>query len=202
MPKQRVPITKSLREGVLAEFNHRCAICGTDRPQIHHIDENPANNDLQNLLPLCPNCHLVDSHNPTASADPAKLALFRRYKDPVILSPHFHPLFSRLRHLLTVDAEASAEDLRRATEELIAFVGTLSMGAFYARQLGELLIDGPEGAWVVEDEEFEDPGTVGMSARWVASDYRERLRTNGARAIELIVELLRYQGWAGPHKAV
>ena len=26
--------------------------------QVHHIDENPENNDLENLIPLCASCHL------------------------------------------------------------------------------------------------------------------------------------------------
>ena len=26
--------------------------------QVHHIDENPANNKLENLIPLCASCHL------------------------------------------------------------------------------------------------------------------------------------------------
>jgi len=26
--------------------------------QVHHIDENPGNNDLENLIPLCAVCHL------------------------------------------------------------------------------------------------------------------------------------------------
>jgi len=26
--------------------------------QVHHIDENPGNNDLGNLIPLCAACHL------------------------------------------------------------------------------------------------------------------------------------------------
>jgi len=26
--------------------------------QVHHIDENPANNRLENLIPLCASCHL------------------------------------------------------------------------------------------------------------------------------------------------
>ena len=48
-------------------FNHHCARCGLEcsRPkgsreflQVHHIDENPGNNDLENLIPLCARCHL------------------------------------------------------------------------------------------------------------------------------------------------
>ena len=48
-------------------FNHHCARCGKDcsNPsnsrdllQVHHIDENPGNNQLENLIPLCSVCHL------------------------------------------------------------------------------------------------------------------------------------------------
>ena len=52
-------------------FNSHCAKCGehcTDlalpekRLQVHHIDENPANNALENLIPLCATCHLQIEH--------------------------------------------------------------------------------------------------------------------------------------------
>src|ERR1035441_2967653 len=89
MPSRRPAILRPARERVLSEFCHRCPICGGEKPQVHHIDENPTNNDLLNLLPLCPNCHLTDQHNPTAPMVPAKLALFRKFKDPTILSPQF-----------------------------------------------------------------------------------------------------------------
>ena len=48
-------------------FNYYCARCGTYcrninnkklTLQVHHIDENPSNNDLENLIPLCASCHL------------------------------------------------------------------------------------------------------------------------------------------------
>ena len=48
-------------------FNFFCAKCGKDCRnsknaasvlQVHHIDENPGNNDLGNLIPLCAACHL------------------------------------------------------------------------------------------------------------------------------------------------
>jgi len=48
-------------------FDFYCARCGKDcrKPknaesvlQVHHIDENPGNNDLENLIPLCAICHL------------------------------------------------------------------------------------------------------------------------------------------------
>ena len=48
-------------------FDFYCAKCGKDCRnskkadsilQVHHIDANPENNDLENLIPLCAVCHL------------------------------------------------------------------------------------------------------------------------------------------------
>ena len=48
-------------------FQYYCARCGKnckdhdhtqDQLQVHHIDENPANNEITNLIPLCAKCHL------------------------------------------------------------------------------------------------------------------------------------------------
>ena len=48
-------------------FDFYCARCDKDCRnsknadsvlQVHHIDENPGNNDLGNLIPLCASCHL------------------------------------------------------------------------------------------------------------------------------------------------
>jgi hypothetical protein len=51
--KTRVSIPKPIRDRVLKEYHHRCAIRGEDNPQLHHIDEDPSNNDPLNLIPLC-----------------------------------------------------------------------------------------------------------------------------------------------------
>ena len=48
-------------------FDFFCARCNKDCRnsknadsvlQVHHIDENPGNNELENLIPLCSSCHL------------------------------------------------------------------------------------------------------------------------------------------------
>ena len=48
-------------------FNYHCARCekncrNTNKNemvlQVHHIDENPKNNKIENLIPLCASCHL------------------------------------------------------------------------------------------------------------------------------------------------
>ena len=42
-------------------YEHKCNVCGyneePDILQVHHIDENRNNNELDNLVILCPNCH-------------------------------------------------------------------------------------------------------------------------------------------------
>jgi hypothetical protein len=194
--KTRVSIPSSVREAVLREFNHRCAICGADRPQLHHIDENPENNDPGNLLPTCPNCHLTDQHNPTVPADPEKLALFRRYKDPAILAPQFEPLFARLKFLAGITDSNDSAELQDKVAELTAFIYHLEMGEFYAQVISQLLKAPSRGrAFVLggpldSHEEEED--------REFDSEYRQQLRSARSEVYRLVVELLRYQMWGGP----
>ena len=53
--------TNSYRRLAFGHYPCKCAICGyEDEPKIlevHHIDENHNNNDIENLIILCPNCH-------------------------------------------------------------------------------------------------------------------------------------------------
>lgn len=191
--KKRVSVPSSVKGAVLREFNHRCAICGADRPQIHHIDENPGNNDPGNLLPICPNCHLTDQHNPTVPTNPEKLALFRQYKDPAILSPQFEPLFARLTFLARITDRTHVEELGKKVDELLAFVIHLEMGKFYARAISELLKAPSRGSVTIlggppdPHEEEEE--------REFDSDYRQQLRSAQPEVYRLVVELLRYQNW-------
>ena len=182
---------------VLKEYNHRCAICGVDRPQIHHIDEDPSNQDPLNLLPLCPNCHLSDQHNPTARPDPRLLALFRKYKDPTILSPQFLPLFKRLMFLENVQGQ-SLEELTKLVSELLAFVAELEMGSFYAREMDTLLT---AAADYPLSEGGESPERQGERERaWLQRQmaYWHQLNNAKPKVLDLAVELLRYQSWRSP----
>jgi hypothetical protein len=56
----RISIPANLRREILIEANYRCAVprCMTAIAiDVHHIDENAANNDPSNLIVLCPTCH-------------------------------------------------------------------------------------------------------------------------------------------------
>lgn len=188
---KRIAIPRDTRDAVLKEFNHRCSICGGDRPQVHHIDENPSNNDPLNLLPLCPNCHLSDQHDPTRTIEVPRLHLFRAKRDPLILHARFEPLWRRCKWLLQVD-QFTMQQLSVHAEELASFVEAMAMGAFYAKQLRGLLEAPAMGrvsftdtpAHVYEKWDREDTAT-----------YRTVLAENREAALGLVVELLRYQEW-------
>ena len=53
--------TKNYREKAFKEYSHKCAVCGYDEDkdilEVHHIDENRENNEIDNLIILCPICH-------------------------------------------------------------------------------------------------------------------------------------------------
>ena len=193
MAKNRSNLPTKTRNAVLSEFHHRCAICGTESPTIHHIDENPANNAQENLIPLCPNCHYLDHHNPTSPVNQRKLQLFRRYKDPLILSPLFEPLFRRFEFLLALDKSTfDTEAAQTKADELVQFISSLEMGSFYGKKIN-LLISEPI-----------NPRVFGLDTpdyffhQWVEDERKEYFdKLNGAveQVLELVVELLRYQQW-------
>lgn len=189
--KTRVAVPAKTKTAVLKEFNHRCAICGTDNPQIHHLDEDPSNNDPQNLLPLCPNCHLLDQHNPTARIDARKLQLFRRFKDPVILSPKFEPLF---RRMLFADEphKYSLTELRRRIRSLVAFVKCLEMGNFYSAEIHRLCRAKHEPTTL---SNMKSPGYREENEQLRNRETVQHLRDCRDELFELCVELLRYQTW-------
>ena len=59
MAKDRVEIPPEFAARVLYDSDHTCCVCRLERTtvQIHHIDEDPSNNDFENLTVICHNCH-------------------------------------------------------------------------------------------------------------------------------------------------
>lgn len=58
--KRRPTIPQKTKALLQKEIKSICPICPSEDVehfQIHHIDENPENNDFENLLMLCPTCH-------------------------------------------------------------------------------------------------------------------------------------------------
>ncbi len=59
MGKKRTPIPNSLAAQVLFGHDRTCSVCRKqgNPVQIHHIDDDPNNNDIDNLTVLCFDCH-------------------------------------------------------------------------------------------------------------------------------------------------
>lgn len=57
--KKRIPIPDDVAAQVMFEAHRTCCVCRVSRLQveIHHIDDDPANNDPANLAVLCKECH-------------------------------------------------------------------------------------------------------------------------------------------------
>lgn len=52
----------SYRERAIKEYGCSCQLCGFSNPLaivVHHIDMDRKNNELENLIVLCANCHLI-----------------------------------------------------------------------------------------------------------------------------------------------
>ena len=193
--KRRTIIPKLVRDAVLDEFSHRCAICGADRPHLHHIDENPSNNEPANLLPLCPNHHLTDQHNPTRRHESGKLRIFRTHKDPSILKPQFQPIYDRLAFLFVPAAELDFADTCNAVSDLVAFIAEFQSGSYYANKLRTLLHP-PQSVGIIYipgDAESEQQRDQDRLRRTV--EYQLQISAARDEIVKLIVELLRYQNW-------
>lgn len=57
--KKRTPIPIDISANVLFQSDRTCCVCNIrgKSVQIHHIDENPSNNEISNLSVLCLECH-------------------------------------------------------------------------------------------------------------------------------------------------
>jgi formate-dependent nitrite reductase cytochrome c552 subunit len=79
MAKKRTKIPKEIENRVLSLSNNRCCVCQTPFIQFHHIDEDPSNNKIENIAPLCPNCHTQAHSNAkmTVNLSPERIISLR-----------------------------------------------------------------------------------------------------------------------------
>jgi hypothetical protein len=194
----RKSIPAANKNSVLAEFNHLCALCGKPKPQIHHIDHDHSNNEESNLIPLCPNHHLLDAHSPTEPIAPAKLRLFRQFRDPAIFLSQFHAVYCRMSFVLPGATDNNDVDqVRKKADDLIAFISHLNMGEYYAEKIRALI------GWVppmnIEYRTAQDnlrhlKENIQKDTEY-RNKYLEKVQTNAAASINLIIECLRFQEW-------
>lgn len=81
MAKARVKVPFDLEAGLLYRAARTCCACRTPGApvQVHHIDQNPANNAEGNLIVLCQNCH-DDAHTKRALSKNLTPGLLKKFK--------------------------------------------------------------------------------------------------------------------------
>lgn len=70
--KIRKKISPKIKAELQKEISSKCPFCPNEDVghfQIHHIDQNPENNDIGNLLMLCANCHSKVTKEDTSEAE-------------------------------------------------------------------------------------------------------------------------------------
>ena len=182
--------SEAIRTKVMNEFSYLCAICGKTQPQIHHIDQDASNNALDNLLPLCPNHHLLDAHNPTSPIPTAKLILFRKFRDPAIFLSQFSPLFDRMKFMLEPELLSSElHELQSMTADLLKFVSYLNMGNYYSHRIYPLI------GWIQPTSDSQGVLQTLDREQNAGHLYRAKLIAQSDGAVRLLIECLRFQNW-------
>jgi hypothetical protein len=77
---ERIPISDAMAADVLFASDRTCCVCRLERHkvQIHHVDEDPANNSFENLAVICLHCH-SDAHTTGAFVRNLTPELIRLY---------------------------------------------------------------------------------------------------------------------------
>lgn len=85
MKVKRIKIPESISAEILFLCRNTCCICGAQlvHLQIHHIDKDPSNNDIDNLIVLCLNCH-ANVHSKSNMGISFSPTLLKKYRDDCI----------------------------------------------------------------------------------------------------------------------
>jgi len=196
---------KPIKEQVLKEYSHCCAICSGTNPQIHHIDENPQNNEVLNLIPLCPNCHNTGQHNKYNKIPENILKLFRKYNERKILDSKFIPIYKRMNFLFEDIEKADHNKLQADYDEFMNYLPLYEKGEFYKKQIEKLLFFEPEHCVAVAH--YQDPlpfadvqdSNEEYTCRAIGDSiggYKKMYKENKEKVIDLVIEMLKYQDWS------
>ncbi len=115
--KERLEIPEDTAALVLYRSDRCCCVCRTPRKaiQIHHIDENPANNEEQNLAVLCLECH-NDTQIEGGFGRKLDAAQVRRYRDDWV-----RDVESRRALLVPAEKAQGQDDERRREHDRAIF---------------------------------------------------------------------------------
>lgn len=139
--KTRRKIPKAVVDKVKQEFHHRCALCRADYCEVHHIDEDPSNNDPDNLIPLCPNCHHGRVHGRGGHRiDAGALRRYRTIGNRFVATPAYDLLLRRTAYITSEQFhEMDWQQIDHAYQDLRSFVADLRFGKYFVEKLDRLM---------------------------------------------------------------
>lgn len=101
--KTRNPIPYKTKSILQKEIGSVCPFCenkDVEHFEIHHIDENPENNELSNLIMLCPTCHSKITKGDITKDEVIKTKLKISSAIDVEVDKDVKPLLDQLKELL------------------------------------------------------------------------------------------------------
>lgn len=147
---ERKKPTQRMRARLQKEIGSKCPICGNEGVgefQVHHLDGNPANDDFQNLLLLCPNCHAKFT-NGTLKPEDGYRAKMKFVREPAGAGATRQPEIVQINHGDRVVQAAGTVNIRmtrarnsRAAVPVSGVIGTSPAERAYIKHLYDRLID-------------------------------------------------------------
>lgn len=157
MPKrEKIPV--SLSDRVLFECNRTCCICQTPgkTAQIHHIDHDSSNNDFNNLIVVCLECH-SDIHTKKSFGRNWTVGQLKKYKDEwtdVVKKRRSEARKNASFSSVTGEGESidGLEDIEYKTAE------SLHLLKIYLEKLPKI----NKGQFIIASAEWDHPNPLGM----------------------------------------
>ena len=147
---ERKKPTQRMRARLQKEIGSKCPLCGNEDVgefQVHHLDGNPANDDFQNLLLLCPNCHAKFT-NGTLKPQEGYRAKMRLVCEPAGAGATRQPEIVQINHGDRVVQAAGTVNIRmtrarntKAAVPVSGVIGTSPAERAYIKHLYDRLID-------------------------------------------------------------
>lgn len=119
--KTRKPIPYKTKSILQKEIGSVCPFCenkDVEHFEIHHIDENPENNELSNLIMLCPTCHSKITKSDITKAEVVKMKLKISSTIYVDVDKDVKPLLEQLKELLDENKFDEAEKLYKKAKKI------------------------------------------------------------------------------------
>lgn len=126
------------RKKAFEHYSKQCKICeSTDEIEVHHVDGNPANNQIDNLVPVCKDCHhKIHSGELEEWAEKILPKTDRTRRVTYLMGPKTQESLELIKYV--TEADSDKEAIRHAVEEYNEIYTIIQDGA---NDLPEQLVD-------------------------------------------------------------